>query len=444
MGDPFAAAKSVADAVLYEGYVLYPYRASAQKNQLRWQFGVLAPPLQAEADGTERWSVRTECLVDPTACAELAVRVRFLQVQRREMEAIGEDGAFHPVEVLLVDGVPWTGWDEAVEREVDLGPIPVVPPGGAGASQSFTIPGGEDAEVLGTSGRAVRRRADLAGVVCVTTAWVQEGSRALVRVTVDVENTTAWFGAGAPRDDVMLHSLIAVHTLLAVNGGRFVSLLDPPDDAREAAAATSSDGAYPVLIGDPANSTVVLSSPIILYDQPQIASQSAGDFCDATEIDEILALRVLTLTDEEKIEARATDPRAAAIIDRCDGMPPEVWARLHGEMRTVDSLAATPEVAAGVPWWDPGADAAVDPSTDTVSIEGVDVGKGTKVTLRPNRRADAHDIFLDGMDATVAGIFHDVDGEPHVAVTLDDDPAAELFEWQGRFYYFAPDEVALR
>ena len=37
------AARQVADAVLYEGYLLYPSRATSSKNQIRWQFGVLGP-----------------------------------------------------------------------------------------------------------------------------------------------------------------------------------------------------------------------------------------------------------------------------------------------------------------------------------------------------------------------------------------------------------------
>ena len=74
--DRFAAARAVADAVLYEGYVLYPYRASAQKNQMRWQFGVLAPGGYAEATGSERSTCRTECVVDPGADTAGASRGR--------------------------------------------------------------------------------------------------------------------------------------------------------------------------------------------------------------------------------------------------------------------------------------------------------------------------------------------------------------------------------
>ena len=197
-----------------------------------------------------------------------------------------------------------------------------------------------------------------------------------------------------------------------------------------------------MLVGD--DDTVVLSSPIILYDHPEVAPESDGPLYDATEIDEILALRVLTLTDEEKAEARATDPRAAAIVDRIDDMEPDVWARLHGTMRELRTPRSAPEPAGEeppLPWWEPAVDAAVDPWTDTVVVAGVEVGTGTSVRLHPSRRADAHDMFFDGMVATVAGVFHDVDGEMHVAVTIDDDPATEALLAHGRYLFFHPDEV---
>jgi len=196
-----------------------------------------------------------------------------------------------------------------------------------------------------------------------------------------------------------------------------------------------------VLIGGEGTSPLVLSAPIILYDDPAVAPESAGDFCDATEIDEILALRVLTLTDEEKAEARGTDARSAAIIDRCDDMAPEAWARLHGTVRSLEARRRTADASEPLAWWDPGVDDQVDPSTDTSMVGEVEVGKGTHVRLRTSRRADAHDLFLAGQNATVAAVFHDVDGNVHFAVTLDDDPASELFEWQRRYLYFHPEEI---
>jgi hydrogenase maturation protease len=315
-------------------------------------------------------------------------------------------------------------------------------------------------------GRAVRRREHVCGLVQISTEYAAADhpllrDRPLLKVSINVENATEWDDAGADRDMVMRSSLIAVHTLLAVDDGSFVSLLEPSPGAEQAVAGCANDGTFPVLIGDTTTSDVMLSSPIILYDFPAVAPESAGDFCDSTEIDEILALRVMTLTDAEKAEARGTDPRAAAIVDRCDDMPAEIWSRLHGAVRSLrpvdppteafddwgpvsgPQLTNATEVGADptVPWWDPGTDAAFDPFTDTLNIGGITIGSGTRVRLNPSRRADAHDLFYAGMLATVKGVFNDVDGDQHVAVALDDDPASDMLEWQGRFLYFHPDEI---
>jgi hypothetical protein len=85
----------------------------------------------------------------------------------------------------------------------------------------------------------------------------------------------------------------------------------------------------------------LLSSPIILYDYPQIAPESAGDLFDGTEIDEILSLRVLTLSEEEKREVRGGDERARAILDRTETLPPEAFAKMHGAIRGLRKASKT-------------------------------------------------------------------------------------------------------
>jgi len=458
VADRFETARSVADAVLYEGYVLYPYRASSRKNQARFQWGVLTPPAFSETDPSERSSMRTECLIDSGPTAALSVRVRCLQAQRRSSERRCEDGGsddpepmFTPVENLEVDGVLHVTWDEAIDRAVDVPPRSLTQLEASPHEQTFSFGGGTDYEPVcaadGTvAGRFVRSRQPIHGLVRVEARRPDPG-RPLVSVAITVTNVTPWNGNGVHRDDALGQSLIAVHTMLAVDDGIFVSLLDPPDGALAAAAACRSDGAFPVLIGD---DVVVLSSPIILYDHPEVAEQSPGDLYDSLEIDEILALRVMTLTEEEKSEARGTDPRAAAIIDRCDDMSSETLSRLHGQMRPVRPSSGTQsgddvgEELGAVPWWDPEVDASFDPWTESVWVSGVEITKGSGVRLRPSHRADAHDIFLVGMAATVAGVFTDVDGDQHVAVTVDDDPATEELVWQGRFLFFHPDEVEPR
>jgi hypothetical protein len=230
-------------------------------------------------------------------------------------------------------------------------------------------------------------------------------------------------------------------------------LLDPPEWAKPAVKSCRNERTWPVMIGEAGSRDVFLISPIILYDYPTIAPESPGDLFDGTEIDEILTLRTMTLTDEEKAEARATDERARKLMDRVDSMPPEMLDKLHGAIRYLGETPRTSRnpgepdpvetfTTPGTPWWDPGADSSVDPDTDSVLVAGIEVAKGSKVVLTPRLHGtDAQDMFLDGRTATVAAVLLDVDGNTHVAVTLDDDPGADLSLVQGRFQYFSPDEI---
>jgi hypothetical protein len=411
----FAVARAVADTVLFEGYVLYPYRASSRKNQVRWQFGVLAPA--GGATGGEPSAARTECLVEMGERCGLDVRVRFLHVRSRT--GAGPD------------------WDEAEVREVDAS-TPLDRLDGELAIP-FAIPGGEE-----TDGDVRRRTEPLCGVVRIA-AERFDGPYSLARLRITVENTTPG-DPSATREEMLRRSLVSAHTLLAVRDGEFVSLLEPPEWARAAAESCRNEHTWPVLVGEPDRRDVMLSSPIILYDYPAIAPESPGDLFDATEIDEILTLRTMALTDAEKQEARATDERAAAVIDRVDGLPPEMLDRLHGTLRYLRDVTGEPEgpEIGDVPWWDPGADDSVNPEHDAVAVPGGLATRGSKVRLHPAPRStDAQDMFMAGRLATVAAVFLDVDGASHLAVTVDDDPAAELNQWVGRYRYYAPDEVEL-
>ena len=243
-------------------------------------------------------------------------------------------------------------------------------------------------------------------------------------------------------DAVIARSMIGTHVIAEVVGGQFVSLLEPPPAAADAVSRCSQHRCFPVLAGPPGTHDVLLVSPIILYDHPEVAEQSNTALYDCTEIDEILTLRVMTMTDEEKAQARATDPRAAQIIDQCDAMSPEAMARLHGVLRNPHGHAGlVPEIPEGVDWWDPLADNAVRPEIDAVLVNGVRVARGSRVRLRPRRNADAQDIFVAGKTARVTSVHEDVEGNKHVGVVVDDDPAADLHDWYGRYLYFSPDEI---
>lgn len=492
--DHLAHATQVANAVLYEGYLLYPYRQTAQKNRSRFQFGVLMPPAYRDVDDCEPSASQTECLLECTDDARVEVLVRFLHFQRRTVQRIAPDtGKASDTGALWVNGTEYTSWDEAVEREQRLHAC-VADLLDTGTELLFRVGEGEEIEGLTgpgeeRAGRLVRRWEQLDAAIRVRAERVA-GPYGALRLRVRVENHSQPRTPLRCRDDGLRYSLIAAHLLIAVPGGVFLSLTDPPQWAAAEAAACRNVGTWPVLAGPDDCHDLLLSSPVILYDHPEVARESAGELFDATEIDEILTLRTLALTDDERRQARATDRRAADLIDRLDVLPPQMLERMHGAIRYLSPAHGAPanaapgaapgaagprapsepaasevpswstpgEMPAGPalagpafagpvsppskPWWDPGSDASVSPQTDHVVVGGVRVARGSRVRMRPgSRRADAQDLFLAGREALVEAVLHDVDGDVHVAVSPVSDPLADLQRNHGRFLYFAPDEI---
>jgi hypothetical protein len=433
--------RRVADAVLYEGYILYPYRASSQKNRSRWQFGVLMPPRYAAEDQSETSAQQAECVIEHRGQPTVDVLLRFLQVQRRRSVDAAPDGP-------TGNDMPPV-WDEAVEREVSVHATSAALLDG-GTVARFTVPGGADVESV-PGGRLVRRRAQLAGSVSVH-ATPLPGPWQAARLSVRVTNESGDACAPASREAALPFALVAAHMIITVTDGAFISMTDPPEWASPSVAGCENKGCWPVLAGPAGSRQVMLAAPIILPDHPQVAPESPGELYDGTEIDEILTLRTLALSDQEKAEARATDPRAAALIDRVEAMDGAALSQLHGTIRAMSvprqasgGPAGGRAFAAGgqqVPWWDPGADGSVSPGTDSVLVGGERIARGSRVRLRPGtRRADAQDMFLAGRDAIVEAVLLDVDDVTYLAVTLADDPAADLQAAHGRFLYFSPDEV---
>lgn len=303
-------AAAVADAVLYEGYLRYPYRAPAGKNRVRWQFGVLVPP-GAQPQSGEHDSAQTECLLAPEAGAALRVRLRFLQVQSRAVELAGPDGRYRPVPSARVAGAEFISWDEAVEREVDaelsvtelLDGVRRIP---------FAVPGGEDVELLSAqrpAARLVRRRWPLSGVLEVG-AHRLDGPYGGLRLRVEVHNDVVWRDYEARRDAVLRRALIGAHALMAVTDGRFLSMLAPPSWAAAAARDCVNVRTWPVLVGHPQRADAMLSAPIILYDYPTIAPQLPDRVFDVTEIDEILTLTPPPACDCGATPTSASRPRS--------------------------------------------------------------------------------------------------------------------------------------
>jgi len=289
--------------------------------------------------------MQTECLVKGVDHSSLEVRVRFLRMVDRQVGeltsppnalSLSQTPDFQVVESLSVDDETFQPWLEAVEEEIatpilDLSELAKQP-----QRVPITFQPGHEVEIIRNRageprGVIVRKRGAIQGEVEIA---AQPEENELIKLTAIVLNQTPLEHPDTiNRSEALLNSLVSTHLILAANQAEFVSLLDPPEKFRSAAAACSNIGTWPVMVGTEGERDMMLSSPIILYDYPQIAPESAGDLFDGTEIDEILSLRIMTLTDEEKREMRATDERARKILERTESLPVEQFMKMHGAVR---------------------------------------------------------------------------------------------------------------
>ena len=413
------ALEQIAAAVLYEGYVLWPYRRSATKNQQRWTFGGVYPRGFVEsAAGGDAWRVQTQCLVTGPE-PRVEVELRFLQVVSRRVARVCTDGRLEFVDELTAGGQRVLAWDEAVERRFAF-------------PSDVTVIAGEEREHV-DGGVVVRAWQELQGELDVMVTDLRTDVR---RVTATLTNRSDW--SGIERDAAQRHGFMSAHLVLRVHDGAFVSMTDPPPPLKADVDACDNQGLWPVLVE---NERTMLASPIILYDFPQIAPESPGLLFDSGEIDQLLILNTLTLTDAEKAEVRATDPRARELLDRAEALSAEDLSRLHGAIREFRVLRPEED-----PWM-----TEVDgrllqmekPRLGSVMVNGLEVHTGSAVRLHPRGRADVFDLALDGKLATVEAIEQDYDERVHLAVTLADDPGRDLgvARMPGHRFFFSPDEV---
>jgi hydrogenase maturation protease len=357
--DPFAATKAISRAVLYEGYLLYPYRSSALKNRQRWMFGRLLPQKWCLAHGeSESWRMQIECLLTGSADTTVEIQLRFLQL---------------------------TTGDDALERQV-----------------TATV---RVRNIADSASRIPFHFDQLQGELALSATVLGTG---LYKLTLGIENLTA-----GPIDcdvnSALTQALLSAHALLYVEGGEFLSLIDPPEDLQPLAATCRNVGAWPVLVGTKPGA-MLLAAPIILYDYPQIAPESPGDLFDGTEIDEILSLRIQTLTDDEKHAMSAAGHVVGEMLQRTEGLSQEQQLQMHAQLRKVATLDFRP---------------------------------GDRVRLRPSRCADALDLLLAGQTAAVVAVERDFEGGVHLAVVIDDDPGRDfgVAGLPGHRFFFRREEV---
>lgn len=405
MKDMIAA---ITQSVLYEGYILWPYSRSALKNQRRWTFGGVYPQAWSRAHPDDVSVIRTECLLEAESPIDLSVTVRFLHVVER---MIMSGDRF--VDATTMNGQHHVAWQEATERTVVV-PISVDPAARLDVQLPILVEAGTLHETLGVddAGRlaaVVRRWGALDGSVEVR-GWPV--ARGVARVGVEVRNGSAM--QGDTREDAQRHTFVATHAVLHAARGRFVSPIDPPKHLAGAVAECVNDHVWPVLVGEPPDRSTILASPIILEDYPKVAPESKGDFFDGGEIDQLLVLSVLSLTEAEQQRMRESDPRAREILERCQSMTPDDVMRLHGITRELHDD---------------------DPR----------VRIGQRVRLRPRAGGDIMDSALAGRIATVEAVDVTTDGETHVSVSIDDDPGRDLGgpRYPAHRFFFRADEIEL-
>ncbi len=325
--------RRIADAVLYEGYILWPYRRSALKNTRRWTFGGVHPGAYTR-DGHEddRCAIQAQCLLEGREEARLDVRVRFLHVVERRV-ARADGAGLEYVDELTVEGERHLSWQEASERELAATGLALSDLVESARRVEIAVAADETEEPLVDSagaraGAVVRSWRGLSGMLEIS---AERPAAGVHRLTVTVENTTPW--EGGTREQALERTFASTHMVLRAEGADFVSPVDPPEGLAQLAEACENVGVWPVLVGRDGERHTVLASPIILEDYPRIAPESPGDLFDGGEIDELLTLNILGLTEEEQREMRASDPRTREILERSLSLAPEELMRLHGAVR---------------------------------------------------------------------------------------------------------------
>ncbi len=353
----------------------------------------------------------------------------------RKLPAPDNPDFFHVVPSLEIEGQLYLTWQEAVERTVRLPRETLSALHDRGARKiPFAFPASRTIEPIldqrkHIAGVIVRRQEAVEGFVELT---AQPVDASVFKITVRIVNRTPVPPAAlTDANEIIMRTFASTHTILHAPESEFLSLIDPPAAYVRMAETCRNIGTWPVLVGDEEKKEqdTMVSSPIILYDYPKIAPESPGDLFDSAEIDEILTLRIMAMTDEEKREMRGVDEQARRILERTEALPSGDLLKMHGVMHGTNAMD----------------EAFFNPATrlQSVSINGISLREGDLVRVRPKTRADVIDIALTGKIAVIESIEQDAENKTHLALVLEDDPGRDLgmLRQPGHRFFYGTDEV---
>jgi len=272
--------EKIADAILYEGYALFPYRKNALKNQKRFNFGVLSPQCWAELQTNEQFFQQTEILVLSNESAKILFKVRYLQLE---------------------DNEDWqTAHEKVYENSVEI--------------KEFQISD---------------FRFQIDGKIEISTEKL-DGN--LFKLSFNLQNLTENESfKNLSRKEILPFSFVSTHTIFEIENGEFISIIEPPEEFQKYSQTLENINCFPVLVGDKKRNSI-LSAPIILYDFPEAAESSFDNFFDGLEIDELMVMNILALTDKEKEEIKKTDDKTRKILEKIENASAEDLLKLHAKM----------------------------------------------------------------------------------------------------------------
>lgn len=296
------ALQELTHTLLYEGYALYPYRNTALKNKTPIPFGVVYPEVYCRYNQYVHCNMQTECLLKGNETTLLNISIKFLHISNDAANAF----AWKAIEKEIVA--------DKISLQVLLNAATVIP---------FCFE--KDDKKLNSS------IAPLEGILTIEASAIPDLQH-VFRITVFINNTTAVAHADTiSNNEVLKQAFVSTHTILKTTNGEFVSDQNPPKELKDIAKECKQINTYPVLINE-AN-TMILSSPIILYDYPQIHPQSMGDLFDGTEMEEALLLHVNVLTEGEKEQLLNGDDKLREMMQKAANILPEEIINLHDKLK---------------------------------------------------------------------------------------------------------------